>query len=488
MSKETLLNENKVGAFINNTWDKSIIPALCEYITIPNKSPMFDPDWKANGHMQKAVELLDNWCSNCGIENLSHRVVTLEGRTPVLFCEIPATTDKTESTVLLYGHYDKQPEFSGWRDGLHPWQPVQKDGRLYGRGGADDGYAMFGSLTAIRALQKANIPHPRCVILIEGCEESGSYDLPFYVEKLADEIGTPELVVCLDAECANYDQLWVTTSLRGTVAGSLKVQVLTEGVHSGSASGIVPSSFRIARQLLERIENAKSGLMHESLYVQIPAKVKHQTRAMARSLGEEIYTRFPWSASTGPMNDDPVTMILNNTWEPTLSITGISGAPEVSDAGNTLRPETELKLSVRLPPTLDAPKAAETIKTLLEMDPPYQATVSFETENAQTGWAGPEVNEQLAQILENASQKYFGTAVQYMPMGGTIPFMKMLGEKYPGVQFMVTGVLGPASNAHGPNEFLHIETGKRLTGCVAEVLAEIVNVDLDERDSGAPPD
>ncbi len=469
----------ELRSFINHTWDESIIPALCEYIQIPNKSPMFDPDWEKHGYMQSAIELLDEWCENFAVQNMNHRIVKIEGRTPLLFCEIPANTDTGDNapTVLLYGHYDKQPEFSGWREGLHPWKPVMQDGRLYGRGGADDGYALFGSLTAIRALQKANLPHPRCVILIEGCEESGSYDLPYYVELLSSEIGTPELVICLDAECANYNQLWITTSLRGTIAGTLKVKVLTEGVHSGAASGIVPSSFRVARQLLDRIENAGSGLMHEKLYVPIPAKVREQTRAMARSLGKQVYQRFPWSENTHPMNEDTPTMILNNTWEPTLSITGISGAPEVTDAGNTLRPETELKLSIRLPPTLDAQKAATLVKELFETDPPYQASVTFKVDNAQSGWAGPEVNGALAEYFQEASINNFDAPVQYMPMGGTIPFMKMLGESFPGVQFMVTGVLGPASNAHGPNEFLHIETGKRLTVCVAEVLTKIAAQD-----------
>jgi len=465
----------EIRSFINRTWDTSIVPTLCEYIKIPNKSPMFDPDWQEHGYMQSAIELLNTWCENSGLQNLTHRIVKIEGRTPLLLCEIPANTEKPGDTptVLLYGHYDKQPEFSGWRDGLEPWKPVIQDGRLYGRGGADDGYALFGSLTAIQSLQNANLPHPRCVILIEGCEESGSYDLPYYVELLSEEIGTPELVICLDAECANYDQLWITTSLRGTIAGTLKVRVLNEGVHSGSASGIVPSSFRVARHLLERLENSNTGLMHEELYVPVPARVKEQTRAMARSLGKQIYERFPWSNNTGPMNETPFAMIINNTWEPTLSVTGFSGAPEVGDAGNTLRPETELKLSVRLPPTLDAQAATTLVKNLLESDPPYQADVEFYVENAQSGWAGPEIEEQLAGYFEQASQNNFDAPVQYMPMGGTIPFMKMLGESFPGVQFMVTGVLGPASNAHGPNEFLHIETGKRLTACVADVLTNI---------------
>ena len=163
---------------------------------------------------------------------------------------------------------DKQPEFTGWADGLSPWEPVLRDGKLYGRGGADDGYAVFSSLTALRLLQEQKIPHARCVVLIEACEESGSYDLPHYVERLADRIGSPTLVVCLDAECGNYDQLWCTTSLRGNLVGDLVIEGLTEGIHSGAGTGIAPSVFRIARTLLARVESDVNGdLLIEELTV-----------------------------------------------------------------------------------------------------------------------------------------------------------------------------------------------------------------------------
>ena len=182
----------------------------------------------------------------------------LQGRTPVIFIEIPGS--RTPTTVLLYGHLDKQPEMTGWAEGLGPWEPVLKGDKLYGRGGADDGYAMFGALARAswRCTSRAS-PHARCVILIEACEESGSYDLPSYVDHLAARIGAPSLVVCLDSGCGNYDQLWLTTSLRGLTGGALTVQVLTEGVHSGDASGVVPASFRIVRALLSRLEDGATG-------------------------------------------------------------------------------------------------------------------------------------------------------------------------------------------------------------------------------------
>ena len=461
------MDTKRLREYTDGVWDDEIVPALREYITIPNKSPMFDPQWQDNGYMEDAVELIHGWCRRQTIAGLTTEIVRLPGRTPLLLCEIPGTSN---ATVLLYGHYDKQPEFSGWEPALDPWKPVMRDGKLYGRGAADDGYATFASITAVAALQAQGIPHARCVVLIEGCEESGSYDLPYYVEALRDRIGSPELVICLDAECGNYDQLWLTTSLRGMVLGTLRAEVLSEGVHSGGASGIVPSSFRMLRAALDRLEEATSGTMLDTLEVQIPAEHREQAKDMARTLGDLVIDRFPWAQGARPVSTDPVELILNNTWRPSLSVTGVDGIPGLSSAGNTLRPATALKLSIRLPPTLDADEAAGAVKACLETQ--SLGPVQFSVETAETGWCAPQLDPWLAKSVDAASNAFFGNPSRMMGCGGTIPFMKMLGDQFPGVQFVVTGVLGPQSNAHGPNEFLHIDTGKRVTACVAAILAD----------------
>ena len=460
-------HNSQVRGTVRQMWQRSIVPALVDYVRIPNKSPAFEPDWQALGHMQAAAEHLAAWAKGCGVAGLVHRIVTLPGRTPVLVCEVPGTGT---GNVLLYGHYDKQPEFDGWADDLGPWEPVIKDGRLYGRGGADDGYACFAALTAIKALQEAGLPHPRCTVLIEGCEESGSFDLPFYMDLLDEDVGTPDLVVCLDAECGNYDQLWLTTSLRGAVAGTLTVQVLTEGVHSGAAGGIVPSSFRLLRQLLERVERAASGTMIDALEVAIPDAARQQASAVAATLGDMNIGRFPWAGETGPGPASAADLVLANTWRPSLAVVGIDGAPPTAVAGNTLRPFTAAKLVLRLPPTLAAEPAVATLKALFEQDPPHGASVAFECDQAQAGWHAPPTAPWLQRALEEASTACFGAPLMTMGTGGTIPFMTMLGERYPDVQFAVTGVLGPHSNAHGPNEFLHLATGERITAAVAHVL------------------
>lgn len=468
------MDASKVDRYVSEKWDDEIVPQLVEYIRIPNKSPMFDTDWVKNGYMDDAVKLMESWARAQAIPGMQLEVVRLEGRTPLIFIDIPATDDSTgDDCVLLYGHLDKQPEMTGWDDDLGPWKPVLRDDKLFGRGGADDGYAMYGSLAAIQALQAQGAPHARCVVLIEACEESGSYDLPAYVDHLADRIGKPSLVVCLDSGCGNYEQLWCTTSLRGMAGGNLTVKVLAEGVHSGDASGIVPSSFRILRELLSRIEDETTGrILVDGLHVEIPADRLAQAAQVADVLGDEVYSKFPFLPGMVPMADDLTELVLNRTWRPALSVTGADGLPALSSAGNVLRPFTAVKLSLRLPPTLDGKRGGELLSEALLRDPPYGAQVELKLEKASTGWNAPAMVPWLEKAIDAASLEFFGKPAMYMGEGGTIPFMGMLGEKFPGAQFMITGVLGPHSNAHGPNEFLHIPMGKKVTASVARVIAE----------------
>jgi len=468
--------------FIDAMWDEQIIPALTEYIRIPNKSPAFDPEWAANGYMDRAVSLFATWANERlgTFPGARLEVVRLTARTPLLLIEIPGTAS---GTVLLYGHLDKQPEMVGWSEGTGPWQPVLKDDRLYGRGGADDGYAMFGALTALLALRQSGQAHARCVILIEACEESGSADLPAYIEHLAPRLGTPDLVVCLDSGAGNYEQLWLTTSLRGLVIGTLTVRVLEQGQHSGSASGIVPSSFRILRALLSRIEDESTGrVLLPELQTSIPTERRGQAARAAAILGDCVWAELPWHARTQPMATDGVSLILARSWEPQLAITALEGYPSVKNGGNVLLPFTTAKLSMRVPPGVDSSKAAAALKRALERDPPYGAGVSFELAGAEDGWNAPALVPWLERSLDAASEAHYGRPAAYQGEGGSIPFMAMLGRKFPQTQFVITGVLGPQSNAHGPNEFLHVGYAKKLTACIAAILR-----DHARRADGNPP-
>ena len=467
-----MLDIAKARRFVDQCWGDEVIPTLVEYIKIPNKSPSFDPGWAAHGYMENAVALFERWARArlSSLPGASLEIVRLPERTPVIVIDVPG---EGEETVLLYGHLDKQPEMVGWADGYGPWIPRLEGDKLYGRGGADDGYAMFGVLSALLALRDQGVPHAHCIVLIEACEESGSYDLPYYVDHLAGRIGSPSLVVCLDSGCGNYDQLWLTTSLRGIASGTLTVRVLDEGVHSGDASGVVPSSFRILRRLLSRLEDEETGAIRpEELYVQVPSERVAQARRAAASLGDTVYTKFPLMPGMSAMSEDLTELVLNRTWRPQLAVIGVDGLPDPLNAGNVLLPSTVAKLSLRLPPTLDPDAAGDSVRTLLEKDPPYGARVEFEPGSSAAGWNAPALAPWLEHSLERASEAAFGAPPAYMGEGGSIPFMAMLGEKFPQAQFVVTGVLGPHSNAHGPNEFLHIPTGKRVSIVIAQVLAD----------------
>ena len=471
-----------IGEFAAKVWDEEIVPALTDYIAVPAKSPMFDADWAEHGYIDKVVRDAAIWVESKKVAGLTLEVVRLSGRTPVIFFEVPATKSGSTDTILLYGHLDKQPEFNGWRNDLGPWTPKYENGLLYGRGGADDGYAVYASLTAIMALDQQGIPRPRCVGIIESCEESGSFDLPAYLDMLKARMGQVSLVVCLDSGAGNYEQLWLTTSLRGMVSGILKVEVLTEGIHSGDASGLVPSSFRILRQVLDRLEDSKTGrLLPDSFHCEIPGNRIGEAEAAAAILKDEVWKRYPWACGADggpvlPVTQEPVQVLLNRTWRPTLSVVGVDGFPELKNAGNVLRPYTAFKLSLRLPPLIDGNEAALKLKVLLEDNAPYNSKVTFVPDGragayGASGWNTPELAPWLSTALNEASLAHFGEPVGYIGQGGTIPLMSLLQKGFPAAQMMVCGVLGPKSNAHGPNEFLHVPYGKRLTAAVAQVMA-----------------
>jgi acetylornithine deacetylase/succinyl-diaminopimelate desuccinylase-like protein len=470
------INLSQLRQYIEAAWSGSILERLQAYIRIPNKSPAFDPEWEQHGYMEQATVLLAEWCKQQPVPGMTVEVRRLPGITPVLLVDVPG---ELPGCVLLYGHLDKQPEFTGWLPGLEPWTPVIRDGKLYGRGGADDGYAIFSSLTAITALKAQGVALPRCVLLIEASEESGSVHLPAHLDALGDALGVPSLVVCLDAECGNYEQLWSTTSLRGNLVGRLTVRMLSEGAHSGLAAGIAAAPFRIAQQLVQRLEDTVTGEVRlPALCAELPDDRRRQVAATAAVLGDQILDKVPFIEGARPMSNDPVELLLNNTWRPALTVTGAEGLPPLQIAGNVLLPQISLKLSLRLPPTVDADAASRAVRELLEREPPYGAQVTFEPESSSGGWNAPPFAAWFEHSMRRASQHVYGREPVYLGGGGTIPFLRMLGERFPQTQFFVTGVLGPRSNAHGPNEFLDLAYATRLTECVSLVLADFQTADM----------
>lgn len=465
------MNKDKNLQFAKDIWEQKIIPALMEYIKIPNKSPQFDQAWREHGYMDQAVSLIANWCKHEGFDDMTLDVVQLENRTPLIFIEIPGNFAK-EETILLYGHLDKQPEMAGWDEDLSPWSPTLRGDKLYGRGGADDGYAAFASLAAVKSLKSQNLPHARCIIIIEACEESGSFDLPFYIDALKDRIGSPSLIICLDSGCGNYDQLWMTTSLRGLVGGTLTISTLKQGIHSGMGSGVTPSCMRILRQLLNRLENEETGdVVLSQLHIDIPKERIQQANEAALALGDALYRDLPLLPNVQAETNSHADLILRRTWQPALSVIGCNGMPAIENAGNVTLPTLSVKLSMRIPPMVPPHEAANIIKETLERDSPYHAHVEFKINDQGPGWNAPSLDAWLQDAANEASLAYFKNKAMYMGEGGSIPFMGMLGAKFPKAQFVITGVLGPNSNAHGPNEFLHIPTGIKLTACIADIIA-----------------
>lgn len=470
------MNTEQLLADAIEAWERDILPSLQEYIAIPNVSEAYDADWAAHGHMDRAVELIRSWCAARPVRGMTVELQEIEGRTPLIVIEVAPTDPADTDTVLLYGHLDKQPEMEGWREGLGPWIPVIEGDRLYGRGGADDGYAAFASLLGIELAQRHGLPHPRCLVLVEASEESGSPDLPAHLERLADRLGRPSLVICLDSACMDTDRLWVTTSLRGLVDGVLRVEILDEGVHSGEASGVVPSSFRIARQLLARLEDQDTGrVLLPEMHVEIPADRIAEARNTAAELPESVGEHFPFVAGAVPAVTDPAEQLLARTWHPALSVTGADGWPPTGRAGNVLRPYTALRLSFRIPPGADPAACSAAVGAALEADPPYGAHVTYTPGGNGPGWNAPPFAPWLQAALDAGSTATFGQPARAFGEGGTIPFMGMLGSQFPEAQFVITGALEPGSNAHGPNEYLHLPTAKKITAMIAMLLASAVS-------------
>ena len=469
------MERDAVSAVVAEVWRDEIVAQLESYIAVPALSPAFDAEWEATGHIEEAVGLVSAWIESRPVAGMTVEIQRLPGRTPLIVVEVApfgaaATDGAGGSTVVLYGHLDKQPPMSGWREGLGPWKPVREGERLYGRGGADDGYAAFASLAAIEAVQASGGSHSRCLVLIEASEESGSPDLLRHLDTLGDRLGDVSLLVCLDSGCATYDTMWLTTSLRGLVSATLRVDVVEEGRHSGMAGGLVPSSFRLARILLDRIEDSTTGrVLLGTAHADIPSHRRAEARATATLLGG-TGEDFGLVGELRLMTDDPAEGLLATTWRPALSVVGADGLPATRSAGNVLRPFTALKLSLRLPPPAGAAAVASELAERLSADPPEGASVSLTDIDGADGWDAPDLAPWLAGALRESSLARFGQPMQLFGEGGSIPFIAMLGDMFPAAQFVVTGVLGPESNAHGPNEFLHVPYAEKLTGCIADIL------------------
>lgn len=458
-------------------FETEALDSLCDYIRIPALSPAFDSDWKASGAIHQAADHLLDWALGRAITDLHGEIRELPGRTPVILLEIPSTLgEDVGPPVLLYGHLDKQPPLGDWSEGLDPFTPVRRGDLLFGRGSVDDGYALYSSLLAIEALEAAGESHGKILVLIEASEESGSPDLAAHLDDLEAKLEGVELVVCLDSGALTYDQLWITDSLRGNICLTIDVEVLTQGVHSGEASGVVPSSFRILRLLLDRLESPATGdLLIPELNAEIPDHHLSAAVRLNEELNDPLSRHFPTVDGLTLMGRDGADRLIRQSWSATLSVTGFEGAPAPRDAGNVLRRRTSVKLSIRTPPNVDARLAQDAVIGLLSADPPYGATISIESEAVAQGWVAKARPPWLIDALDAASRSSFGKEVGYLGEGGSIPFLAELGHRFPHADLIATGALGPGSHAHGPDESLHVPTAIKISIALAEILKSHAN-------------
>ena len=453
---------------IEEAWQGDALEALAEFVRLPAKSPDFDPDWEQNGVLLRALEDAARWAKVRFPEG-TFEILSAPGVTPVLWVDIPGTPPGRPA--LFYGHFDKQPEAGEWSEGLAPFEPVLRDGRLYGRGTADDGYSFYAALTAARAMDEAGRKRPRIMGVFETREESGSGDLPHYLPELSKRAGRPSVLTVLDLGIQDKTRLWRTQSLRGVVTFTLKVEVLASGVHSGVTSGIVPSSFAVMRTLLDRLEDPATGRVKvASMHVPEPTRHMPALRRLAELSGEDLWKRFPWAGETEPRSFDPLELLLKNGWQPTLSILGAEGLPPVKEAGALIRPSTTLKLSFRIPPGVDAQKAAEDAVALVTTNVPSKAKVTVANLHAEPGFEAPAGAEWLDAAWSKASEELFRETAEDVFDGATIGILPKFVKAFGPCPFLCTGVLGTEDNAHAPDESVSLEYLTKLTCAVASVL------------------
>jgi acetylornithine deacetylase/succinyl-diaminopimelate desuccinylase-like protein len=453
------------------------IELLESFVSIRSLSPAFDPLWREHGEISRALDLFGTWASTLEIPGLRWRRSDISGRTPALVVEIPPSSQRESSGgVLIYGHLDKQPASAPWHEDTDPFVATRSGDLLYGRGVVDDGYSLPCALLALESLAQAGLEYPRTTVIIEASEESGSPDLDAHIDALMSLLGDVELVICLDSGGLDDRRLWVTTSLRGNLVLTVDVEVLQHGVHSGSAGGVVPSSFRIMRQILDRLEDSTTGeVIPDFLRPSIPSSVLEHALELANDLDDPLARAFPIVDGLVLDGSSGEERIVRQTWGPSVAYTGVDGMPPLKDGGNVLRPHTTVKISLRLPPTIEAASAQESLVDLLSSDPPSGSRVTVRAETPANGWVAPPFSRLVAGALEEGSRAGFHELPGFCGEGGSIPFLSTLVDRFPHAQVVATGALIPGSNAHGPDESLQISTAVGVCTAVAHLLHALGN-------------
>ena len=470
------LNADKTREIIDAHWDNWYVKGLCEFIEVPNLTPMVDPNYLTNGLNEKAMALVDDYINKLEIKGISKKIFQPDGMTPLIVYAVDKAEGGSDAQIMFYGHLDKQPWMDGWDEGLGPTKPVIRGEYLYGRGGGDDGYSPFSTMLAIKNAQLQGIKHSRIVLVLETEEESGSPNLINLLNIAKDFIGNPDYLFCLDSGAFDYNQLWLTSSLRGITLMDVTVKAGKGGYHSGEVGGIVPETFRVMRHLLNRLDDPKTGLPMEELNTELPAYARPEAERMVALSGEAMCKKYKMEEGVKYCSQDNlVEMYLNNTWRANLSVTGAGGLPDYNRAGNVVRPQTTLRLSYRLPPNMDCHKAAAIVKQKLTTDVPHDCIVEIKGDHNGNGWCMKDPEPWFHDVINNASKNFYDREYGSYGMGGSIPFLSQLGGLYPNTFIVALGLLGPQSNAHAPNESVNLTYAKKLTMCMSHILVDVAN-------------
>jgi len=468
------LNVEETRKNVDQFWDSWYVPGLSDFIRVPNLTPMVDPDFLTNGHNEKAMELVDNYINKLEIKGINKKIFQPEGMTPLIIYVVDKTEGASDTQIMAYGHLDKQPWMEGWGEGLHPTTPVIRGDYLYGRGGGDDGYAPFSTMLAIKNAQMQGVKHPRIALVLETEEESGSPNLIPLLKIAKDYIGEPDFLLCLDSGAFDYGQLWLTSSLRGVTLCDVTVKAAKGGYHSGEVGGIVPETFRVMRHLLNRLDDSETGDVMKELETELPAYALPEAKKMAELMKTDLAEKYKMEEGVEFVSKDMEKMYLDNTWKANLSITGAGGLPQYQKAGNVVRASTSLRLSMRLPPNMDAKKANMHVKEKLTTNVPHNCKVEIHGDHNGNGWCMKDPEPWFHEAMNNASKNFYdGKEYGSYGMGGSIPFLAQLGGLYPNTFIVALGLLGPQSNAHAPNECINLAYAKKLTQCMSHIIVDI---------------
>ena len=457
--------------YSEDQFEPFFIKGLQEFVRVENLTPMVDPEYATNGLVQKAMECVDKWIQGLNIIGLKRHVIHPEGLNPLVVYVVEPSEGCTKN-IMMYGHLDKQPYGPGWEEGLSPTDPIIRGDFMYGRGSCDDGYSAFACMLAVKALQESGAKWPRVVLTLETEEESGSPCLLALLKEAEPLIGKPDAMFCMDSGALDYEQLWLTSSLRGVCIVELTVEGGKAGYHSGETGGIIPETFRVVRQLLNRLDDPETGEVCKEFQVEVPDFKRQEAKFIAGKYGDKIYNKFDVHPGVQYMSQDNVEeLYLNKAWRPNLSITGADGLPPCGIAGNVLRPKTTVKCSMRLVPTFDAHQANQIFEEKLTKNVPYNAKVTLKGGHAGSGWCQKQLEPWLQTAFEQSAQKFFdGTPVGTFGEGGSIPFLKELERKYPATQIVALGCCGPESNIHGPNEKINLVYVKKIIKTLGHLL------------------